>query len=442
MFNKDLQNFYNRSNLSVLIKDIRRLFTISFGIAIGIILLSSSTILVHEYPEKVRQFTHTIEFDYVEWTLQAVWKKTQQTSLRVEDYLPVSNPPEIVREYLRSVSQISQLKSQIAIIYADPKVTDKASAVQSIQSQLDKYEAYKSQLAPFAESTLQQQISEVLAVNQLSVLGQPIPPVLYHSTPLPMALIVSPREIIQQDANISLLTEMTAGDMTTLEDQVMTNLDVSALVVPVGGVGVYPTMVMATSDLPYLAETIAHEWTHNFLTLRPLGLNYETNSSLRTINETVASIAGNEIGEQVLRKYYPDLIPPEAEPTQDNAPKAAPALIAPDPFNYRQEMHATRVRVDELLAEGKISDAENYMEQRRSLFWQNGYPIRRLNQAYFAFYGAYADTPGGASGKDPVGPVVRAFRQQSPSLADFLEKISWVTSFDQLKGMVRQLPED
>ncbi|HEX7555284.1 MAG TPA: hypothetical protein VF338_01575 [Leptolinea sp.] len=406
------------------------------------LVISGSILLSADYPEKVRQYTHTIEFDYVEWTLQAMWMKIEQASLRVEEYLPASRPPEIVREYLKADSQISQLKSQIAIIYADPQVTDKASAVLPLHSQLDKYEAYKSRLAPYAESTLQQQISEVLAADQLTILGQPIPPVLYHSTPLPMALIVSPRERIQQDANISLLTEMTAGDMTTLEDQVMTNLDVSALVVPVGGVGIYPTMVMATSDLPYLAETIAHEWTHNFLTLRPLGLNYETNSSLRTINETVASIAGNEIGEQVLRKYYPELIPPDVEPARESSSTTAPALIVPDPFNYRQEMHTTRVQVDELLAKGKISDAENYMEQRRNLFWQNGYPIRRLNQAYFAFYGAYADTPGGASGKDPVGPVVRAFRQQSPSLVEFLEKISMVTSFDQLKGMVRQLPEN
>jgi hypothetical protein len=82
------------------------------------------------------------------------------------------------------------------------------------------------------------------------------------------------------------------------------------------------------------------------------------------------------------------------------------------------------------------------MEQRRTLFWNNGYAIRRLNQAYFAFYGAYADTPGGAAGKDPVGPVVRAFRQQCGSLSEFLDRISQVTSFDQLKNMVKDLPAD
>jgi len=73
------------------------------------------------------------------------------------------------------------------------------------------------------------------------------------------------------------------------------------------------------------------------------------------------------------------------------------------------------------------------MERRRQLFVENGFFIRRLNQAYFAFYGAYAETPGGPAGEDPVGPAVRALRAGSPSLAAFVNRISWMTSFQQLK---------
>jgi hypothetical protein len=76
------------------------------------------------------------------------------------------------------------------------------------------------------------------------------------------------------------------------------------------------------------------------------------------------------------------------------------------------------------------------MEARREIFWQNGYAIRKLNQAYFAFYGAYADVPGGAAGEDPVGPAVRALRSQSASLADFVNRISWMTSFQELQAAV------
>jgi hypothetical protein len=100
-------------------------------------------------------------------------------------------------------------------------------------------------------------------------------------------------------------------------------------------------------------------------------------------------------------------------------------------------MHTTRVTADELLAQGKIEAAEAYMEARRKIFWEQGYRgLRKLNQAYFAFHGAYADTPVGAAGEDPVGAAVRRLRAQSSSLTVFLKRISKVTDFSQLQEMV------
>lgn len=438
MFNKDLQKFYNRNRISLPIHHIRKILSIGFWIVWGIPLITSSSIMVYDYPEKVRQFTHTIEFDYVDWTIKAIGEKIKQSAVRVDDYIPQSRSTGIVEEYLRSQREIQRLEAEITILFADPAVMDKQTAVQPVRSNLAYYKEYRDRLAPRAESILQNQISRVLGDIGLSKMGQPIPAVLFHSTPLPVALIVSPRDRIQQDANISLFSDMNAETMTSLEDRVMQELDVSALVVPVGGVGVYPTMVMATSDLDYLTETIAHEWVHNFLTLRPLGLNYDTSPELRTINETTASIAGNEIGELVLRMYYPDMLSVDVSVDQPSSTErdVPGEALEPEVFNYRKEMNITRISVDEMLSAELIAEAEEYMEKRRQFFWQNGYPIRRLNQAYFAFYGAYADTPGGAAGKDPVGPVVRAFRQQAGSLSVFLEQISWVTSLEDLKEKV------
>jgi hypothetical protein len=78
------------------------------------------------------------------------------------------------------------------------------------------------------------------------------------------------------------------------------------------------------------------------------------------------------------------------------------------------------------------------MEERRELFWENGYLLRKLNQAYFAFHGAYADVPGGAAGEDPVGPAVRALREKSDTLADFVNTIAQMTSFEQLQQAINQ----
>ena len=85
--------------------------------------------------------------------------------------------------------------------------------------------------------------------------------------------------------------------------------------------------------------------------------------------------------------------------------------------------------MDELLAEGKVEEAEAYMEERRQFFWVNGYRIRKLNQAYFAFYGAYADTPG-EQGADPIGPALLAIREDSDSLAEFMDRLASISSFE------------
>jgi hypothetical protein len=94
------------------------------------------------------------------------------------------------------------------------------------------------------------------------------------------------------------------------------------------------------------------------------------------------------------------------------------------------------VRVDHLLEEGRIDEAEEYMEQRRQVFVEHGYIIRKLNQAYFAFYGAYADSPVSAAGEDPVGEAVRQLRAQSSTLAEFLRAMGRMNSYEDLLNAV------
>ncbi|MFN3492358.1 MAG: hypothetical protein ACK40V_09085, partial [Anaerolineales bacterium] len=266
--------------------------------------------------------------------------------------------------------------------------------------------------------------------------GQPTPNVWYHSTRLPWALIVSPRERIEQTANISLNMNLTVDEHAALESEIDKKLNTSSLVVPIGGVGVYPTMVARTTNLEWLLNTIAHEWIHNYLMFAPLGLMYNESPETRTINETTASIAGDEIGRLVLEKFYPERI----SASNPNLQLVAVSFDIPNPgdiprpaFDFREQMYETRVTVDTLLAEGKIEEAEAYMEERRQVFLRNGYLLRKINQAYFAFYGAYADVPGGAAGEDPVGPAVRALREQSESLADFVKTIRWITTLKELQ---------
>ncbi|GAP09352.1 hypothetical protein BECAL_00495 [Bellilinea caldifistulae] len=384
--------------------------------------------------ERVRRFTRWMEFDYVSWTLDALRLKQQQAALNLPRFLSIEQQRQVVLRYLERVERLNQVRSEINALYADPNILNPEQAAAGLLAEQESLTIEINQrLAPLAESVMQYQLSLVVADLGLGLGGQPIPPPLYHVTSLPYALIVSPREVIRQDADISLVADLSLDQIVQLERQVEQGLNVSALVVPVGGVGTYPTMVMSTTDLNWLAEVIAHEWIHNTLTLRPLGALYYASPEMRTINETTASIAGKEIGAALIERFYPEKVPPPAPPSpplRPSQPQEPPA------FDFRAEMRETRVTVDALLAEGKIEEAENYMEQRRRVFWENGYRIRRLNQAYFAFYGAYADQPGGAAGEDPVPAAVRALRAQSPSLAVFINRIAWVTSYEALTAML------
>jgi hypothetical protein len=186
----------------------------------------------------------------------------------------------------------------------------------------------------------------------------------------------------------------------------------------IGGLGAFPTMVVDRASLGWVLSTVAHEWTHNYLVFFPLGWNYFASQDLTTMNETVAEIVGNEVGEQTLARYYPELVPPPPTEIEPISPEAAP-------FNFQTQMRLTRLEVDRLLAEGNIEGAEAYMEARRQRFVENGYPLRVLNQAYFAFHGSYGTSPASTS---PIGPKMERLRELMPDLKTFLETVRGFTS--------------
>ena len=398
----------------------------------------SNPSITHEM-ERVRAYTREIEFNYVSWMGNAALLKLRTASIGAPQLFDHAAQKQIVTEYLRLTQQISEKEYQLEQIYADAKITDKEIASKSLRVELAKNYTRQTELAPLAEAILQEQVSQILAELGLTAAGQPLPNVWYHATALPMALVISPRDHIEQTASISIETNLTLDEVSALETRVDDGLNVSSLAVDIGGVGVYPTMVMRSTDLNWILSTVAHEWIHNYLTLRPLGILYGETPELRTMNETTASIAGNEIGGLVLERFYPELISasrPSLSLVSAPLDHPEPGDFLRPPFDFRAEMHETRLATDALLAEGKIDEAEAYMEARRIFFLQNGYLLRKLNQAYFSFYGAYADSPGGAAGEDPVGPAVRALRAQSASLAEFVNRISWMTTFERLKKEV------
>ncbi len=429
------------SRFIVLLRIITHILKISIVLAVLLLTLGASNSAAPASElDNLRAFTRSQEFDFVWWTVKALAIKWGQGSLGVSEYLSEAARQKIVLEYLDLVLECLRKQQQINQIYSDPRVADPEAESTALRKEFTELTRRRDELGPLAEAIVQSQISTVVSDMGLEVSGQTIPPVLYHTTEPPWGLVISRRDRIEQIENISLDPALTVDQLEILEDEIDQARNVSTLAVGIGGIGLYPTMVMQTWDVNWLMEVVSHEWVHNFLTLHPLGVSYLNSPPLRIINETTADIAGVEIGAAVIKRFYPEKAPspPAAPHSNTNQTRRSSEPMHPADFQFNAYMHSVRVTVDHLLAEGKVEEAETFMEYQRKVFAAHGYLIRKINQAYFAFYGAYASQPGGAAGNDPVGEAVRKLRAQSASLTNFLNQIAWVYTWQQLQEMVTQ----
>lgn len=386
----------------------------------------------HDESLQIQAIVGNQRYDFVSWEVATLLDKAQAALLGTHGFLDDEAQQAIVLDYVDLVAQGRRATSELELAYA---IND-ASQSEAALAEWERIRAQLDAMQPVAEAVLEQQVATILADESFDVFGRTWPPVSGTMTPLPTMLIVSPRDEIRTMRSIPLKADLSIAEHEALEQAIFDKLGYAALVVPIGGLGIYPAMIQESANLNWLADVYAHEWAHHWLAFKPLGLQFltplsELGRGVRTMNETTASIVGGEVGRQVIERFYPALVPVAVA----HVDVGDSAESEPPTFNFRSEMSITRQRVDELLAEGKIEEAETYMEQRRQLFVANGYNIRKLNQAYFAFYGAYADEPG-ASGGDPVGPLVLELRENSASLRDFMDTIGSITTFEQLQAVI------
>jgi hypothetical protein len=132
-------------------------------------------------------------------------------------------------------------------------------------------------------------------------------------------------------------------------------------------------------------------------------------------------MVSKEISSMVYEKYYS-----EYENGANQTPESE--------FDFNQEMREIRKTVDEYLARGEIEKAEEFMGQKQQYLMSMGYYIRKLNQAYFAYEGTYADSPAFIS---PIGLELKELRSQSASLKYFLNTVSSMTSHQELRDSIR-----
>lgn len=405
-----------------------RIFLLTLSL---ILLLASDAIAFDRSLASLSNLTRWNEFNFVSWVTGSLLERIGSAAVGIERFISDEKQTELVERYLEESAWVEKLEANLQGLSADPALNTKPEALTTAQNKLSVEKRRLRGYSRVAESILQNQSERSLLKMGFGVGGQVLPPLLFKISDLPLNLIISPRDQIGTLKSLSLKAGMDSLEKEELEQRVFSHFNLSALVEPVGGLGAYPTMVMRTQSLNWLTEVVAHEWTHNYLSFFPLGVRYFESNELRSMNETLANIAGKEIGRRTMLDYYPGHLHLFSFAGREPATVLAEGSAAP--FNFRAQMRETRLTVDYLLEKKLVTQAERYMESRRQFFWENGYHLRKINQAYFAFYGSYNDTPGGgAAGSDPIGPAVQQLRGKSPSLKVFVDRMKNLTSFPEL----------
>lgn len=383
-------------------------------------------------------------FDLVEWEVDALARKALATVQQPAAGLNAEEGAALVRAYLADAARVGELEGQIRRLRSEGDDAAEGQ-VAALQAELTALRARQEDLRPAVEQVIERQVGSVLRDAGFEVGPWLAPPVKFAFTDPPKTLVVSRRDEIATIYSRMLDGAIPLRQIEQSEAAIDKLPNASAYITEIGGLGAYPTMVIDQASLPWVLSTVAHEWVHNYLAFFPLGWSYFSSQDMKTINETVADIVGDEIGERTLRRYYPELVRSEVGEGESGAqgtpklPKTLEMAEAEFIFDFDKEMRRTRLEVDRLLAQGKVDEAERYMEMRRQVFVEAGYPLRVLNQAYFAFHGSYGTS---AASSSPIGPKLEELHSRIDDIAQlhgqvqdigqFLKLVRWFTSVDDL----------
>ena len=393
-------------------------------------LLGGSCTIDRDFNSQVRSIVKPYHFNLAAWEFDNIFGVIQKAFVKRSEN--TKDEVNKVTEYFSTAERIKSLRSKIAAITAGDEQGDPAT----LEAELKKLERQNMPLSDAVEKAIERQAREALSqqdifnpLDKYLKLKVGFPPLNFKLDDPLHLLVVSPRDRIESMREILLRQHLAIDDMEGIEAGV-DKLGVSSLVVELGGFASYPSFVTNKGDLRFTIDAATEEWLHQYLAFKPLGFRYlldltgiSRNYEIATINETLVGIVSKEIGAIVYEKYY------AWEDDSDNKREAKDVK-----FDFDHEMREIRRAVDKYLAQGDIEQAEQFMEQKRQYLAENGYHIRKLNQAYFAFHGAYADKPSSIS---PIGDELKELRQRSDSMKDFLETAAAMTSRQDLVESIK-----
>ena len=270
----------------------------------ALVLLSSSS---PQTRDRVGSAIHGHDHDVVAWELRNFFDKwLSRAASLFDEGLSEEDAIAEVREYARLTGEVHRIDGTITRAVA---LGETVSDLENERAEMDRQ---RLDIQSRVEELIEGQVSGILAqegmswrIGFLEADGYLFPPVDFKYENSPPVLVISPRDRIELESTRLLTPGLGLEDREDIENEVEElESEYSALVVDTGGVATFPAVVGASANVQYTLRTVAHEWFHHYLVFYPLGRNYWSSGEMVTINETVANIAGDEVGNAAYERHY------------------------------------------------------------------------------------------------------------------------------------------
>ena len=373
-------------------------------------------------------------YGLVAWELENFADKWTHRIWTVFPWTPTSESDrrEALDRYVVLVDEIRAAKADLNLVTT--VATPDLNTVAAAQNEIDRLIGERDVIRPAVEEFLEQIISEIVRSDEIDLVSSFVwPPVDFRIGDPPKLLVTSSRNEISRIEDVLIDPDISIEDMSLIENELVDTHDISAVILQTGGLASYPN-VIPTTHLKRLVDIAAHEWLHAHLAFYPLGQAYFSGGDIRSMNETLADIFGREVGLRVYSEVTADqFVAPVRPETASKELRDDEAVGDPETFSFNRFMGETRSETDNLLAQGLIKEAEAYMESRRVELLDHGYQIRKINQAYFAFHGTYAESPSSTS---PIARYLWDLRAQVETVGDLVKLLRPIRTYSEFEQLL------
>ncbi|HOT52671.1 MAG TPA: hypothetical protein PLH68_01575, partial [Anaerolineaceae bacterium] len=131
---------------------------------LGVVLLSlaASSAAVWNPIQGLREFSRSVEFDFTEWTVQALFQKGVSAALRAEKFLSPAQQNSLIQTYLEQVYTSAVWNARLDQAVSQPNLVGRKVQITVARDGLRKAEQRLAALSPLTEAVVQSRTENTL----------------------------------------------------------------------------------------------------------------------------------------------------------------------------------------------------------------------------------------------------------------------------------------